>query len=460
MSPTGTSPLPPDEARRIAEIRRLEILDTPPDGVFDRLASVAARVFDVPIAIVSIVDTDRIWFKATHGIEGVEQVGRDAGLCASAILQSTPWVINDASADPRTLANPLVAGDLGLRFYAAAPLTTSTGHNLGTLCVIDREPREVTEREMAILVELAAVVVDELELRIASRQVVAAESTMRHEAEQLADALQASLLPPRPPTVPGMEVASRYLPGVQQLRVGGDFFDLWRLSANDWGLVLGDACGKGPRAAALAALSRWSVRAASVHSFHPSDVLRDLNAVITAEADADDHFCSVVFARLELDVCGAWVTLAVSGHPLPILVRASGRVEARGLASLPIGMFDDVAAVDDRVGLGPGDALVFYTDGITEARTAAGEQLGDERLREVLSACVGQPVDAIASAVIDAAAAWSDGVLADDVALLVLRVPEDIGADPLERVVAATGLPAGELRLPGYPHGGGPPAAP
>jgi hypothetical protein len=107
-------------------------------GAFDRIAAVAAEIFGVPIAIVSVVDTDRIWFKAHHGLD-VSEIGREPGLCASAITGMEPWIVNDAVTDPRTLANPLVAGEFGLRFYAGAPLTTHDGFNLGTLCVIDRE---------------------------------------------------------------------------------------------------------------------------------------------------------------------------------------------------------------------------------------------------------------------------------------------------------------------------------
>jgi hypothetical protein len=102
--------VPADEAARLAAVRRFDILDTPPDGGFDRITAMAARLFGTPIAIVSIVDTDRIWFKSRHGLPDVAQIGRDPGLCASAILDHVPWVVTDAAADPRTLANPLVAG--------------------------------------------------------------------------------------------------------------------------------------------------------------------------------------------------------------------------------------------------------------------------------------------------------------------------------------------------------------
>ncbi|GAA6623148.1 response regulator [Scytonema sp. NUACC26] len=161
---------PQEESDRLKVLQRYEILDTPPDGAFDRITSIAARLLKVPIAIVSLVDSDRIWFKSHYGLD-VEQIERSPGLCASAILSNDVYSIVDASKDVRSLANPLVAGEMGLRFYAAAPLTTYDGYNLGTLCVIDKQPRSISKDEKSILSDLAAVVIDEIEMRLAARKV-------------------------------------------------------------------------------------------------------------------------------------------------------------------------------------------------------------------------------------------------------------------------------------------------
>jgi two-component sensor histidine kinase len=162
---------PRDEARRLAAVKRYHILDTPPDGSFDRITAIAADLFSVPISIVSLVDHDRIWFKSHHGL-AVQQIDRAPGLCASAILQNDVWILPDAKTDIRSLANPLVAGEFGLRFYVGVPLRTSDGHNLGTLCVIDREPRTVTDKQIAQLKNLASVVMDQMELRLSARRAV------------------------------------------------------------------------------------------------------------------------------------------------------------------------------------------------------------------------------------------------------------------------------------------------
>ncbi|PSL52718.1 GAF domain-containing protein [Saccharothrix carnea] len=167
--PTHTDP------ERLSAVHRYHILDAPADGSFDSVARVAAQVFGTPIATVTIVDVDRVWFAACHGLSGVTQIGTEPGLCASAVLQDEAYVVNDGAVDPRTLDHPLVRGELGLRFYAAAPIITGDGHRLGTVNVIDREPREVTETQVATLTALAGIVADQLELRLAAIQAVRAE---------------------------------------------------------------------------------------------------------------------------------------------------------------------------------------------------------------------------------------------------------------------------------------------
>jgi signal transduction histidine kinase len=156
------------ETARIKALRKYEILDTPPDGSFDHVAQLAAQLFDVPIALVTLVDTDRIWFKSTVGLN-IQEIGRDPGLCASAILSDDVYLVEDARNDYRTLANPLVAGEFGLQFYAAVPLKVREGYNLGTLCIIDKEPRKLSSKQVKLLEKLGQVLIDQLELRLEAR---------------------------------------------------------------------------------------------------------------------------------------------------------------------------------------------------------------------------------------------------------------------------------------------------
>jgi GAF domain-containing protein len=148
-----------------------ELLDTPPDGSFNKLAALAARIFNVPIAIISLVDVDRIWFKSHFGLD-INQIDREPGLCSSAILSDDVYLIEDARNDPRCLSNPLVTSEFGLQFYAAAPLTTDEGHNLGTFCIIDKRQRFINSDQQQMLKQLASIIVDEIELRLQSRNLI------------------------------------------------------------------------------------------------------------------------------------------------------------------------------------------------------------------------------------------------------------------------------------------------
>lgn len=159
------------ESKRLENLYHYQILDTPEDGHFDEITSLAANLFDVPIAIITLVDTDRIWFKSSFGIE-VEQIPRDPGLCSSAIMSDDVYIVENAQLDPRTLSNPLVAGILGLQFYAAAPLKSKEGYNLGTLCIIDKNPRTLNAKESLMLRQLSRIVVYQLELKLESRLLI------------------------------------------------------------------------------------------------------------------------------------------------------------------------------------------------------------------------------------------------------------------------------------------------
>lgn len=159
------------EQKRIEALYKYELLDTPPDGSFNKLAELAAKIFNVPIAIISLVDVDRIWFKSHYGLE-INQIDRAPGLCSSAILSDEIYLVEDARNDPRCLTNPLVTSEFGLQFYAAAPLTTKEGHNLGTFCIIDKKQRYINSDQQQMLKQLASIIVDQIELRLQSRNLV------------------------------------------------------------------------------------------------------------------------------------------------------------------------------------------------------------------------------------------------------------------------------------------------
>ncbi|RYZ89648.1 MAG: HD domain-containing protein [Proteobacteria bacterium] len=166
-----------NEDARLRTLHEYQILDTPPEIAFERLTHLTTQIFDVPIALISLVDADRQWFKSCFGMD-VRQTDRQLSFCAYAILSDEVMVVPDAAADPRFCDNALVTGPPHIRFYAGAPLKTSEGHNLGSLCVIDTKPREFSAKQQAMLADLAATVVDAMTLRRTARAFRESEATL------------------------------------------------------------------------------------------------------------------------------------------------------------------------------------------------------------------------------------------------------------------------------------------
>ena len=159
------------EIQRLENLYKYEILDTPQDGSYDEITLLASKIFEVPIVLISLVDADRIWFKSSYGLD-VEEIPRRPGLCSSAIMSDDIYIVDNAKVDPRTISNPLVAGAMGLQFYAAAPLKSISGHNLGTFCIIDKIPRTLSGKETSMLLQLSRIVMDQFELKLQARLMV------------------------------------------------------------------------------------------------------------------------------------------------------------------------------------------------------------------------------------------------------------------------------------------------
>lgn len=182
------APTPPDEEERLHALRRLGILDTPAEERFDRLTTVAVAALGAPMAAISLVDSDRQWFKSSIGLD-VSETPRDVAFCAHAILSDDPLVVEDATEDSRFADNPLVAGPMGVRAYAGVPLESASGHHLGTLCVIDRRRRSFTEDQILLLRQLAEWASKELESLSLERSLElleAAERAYRRQAAVIA----------------------------------------------------------------------------------------------------------------------------------------------------------------------------------------------------------------------------------------------------------------------------------
>ncbi len=258
---------------------------------------------------------------------------------------------------------------------------------------------------------------------LASRCALAVDNArLYRERSYIARTLQRSLLPSLPET-PGIEVGVEYLPIGEENEAGGDFYDLIPTSQDGWLAVIGDVCGKGAAAAAVTALTRYTIRAVAMRADEPSTVLAALNEAMLRQLD-NGQFCTVACARLEPVDGGCELIVARGGHPAPLVVRADGTVKALAPSGRALGIFPDPGLEVQKTALEAGDAVVFYTDGIVEARGPDGSFFGEERLRTLLRSFAGLGAPDIAQRLREVTLEYGEGNPRDDLAVLVLRVPE------------------------------------
>ena len=301
--------------------------------------------------------------------------------------------------------------DLEVCSIMSLPLL-ARGRTLGALTLVSSsQERRYDEEDLSLAENLSyrcALAVD--------------NARLYRDRSYIARTLQRSLLP-RLPEIPGVEIGVEYLPVGEQNEVGGDFYDL--IDADDcWIAVIGDVTGKGAAAAAVTALARYTIRAVAMREDEPAAVLSALNEAMIRQLEGGDQFCTVACARLRPSGgSGFELTVARGGHPAPLALRADGSVEAVGPPGKAIGVFADPELGDRAIRLEAGDAAVFYTDGVVEARSPDGSFFGEERLLNLLCSCAGLEAHAIAERLRDVVVEYGEGPPRDDLAILVLRVP-------------------------------------
>jgi integral membrane sensor domain MASE1 len=256
---------------------------------------------------------------------------------------------------------------------------------------------------------------------------LAAVITERRQAEetieQIAGALQESLLPSRLPEIPGIELAARFRPVGASYRVGGDFYDVFESGGGSWVVVVGDVCGKGPKAAAVTGLARYTLRTGAVYEHSPSGVLAVLNDALR-DLRSPREFCTVAYGRLEQADGGFRLTFSTGGHPLPLLLRPDGTVVRVGAHGLLLGAEADPQLVDTTVELQPGDCLLLYTDGLTDAYAPA-HTLVPADVESLLGSCAGFSADKTAQHIYSTVLELRPSDPRDDIALVVLRIADE-----------------------------------
>ncbi|MGZ5317193.1 MAG: GAF domain-containing protein [Actinomycetota bacterium] len=281
---------------------------------------------------------------------------------------------------------------------------------LGTI-VICRSPGspELTEDDLAFLRDVAERAAQALD-----------NARLYGERAYVADTLQRSLLPPSLAEVPGVSIGVAYRPAGDGTQVGGDFYDVFETDDEEWAVSIGDVCGKGSGAAAIMALSRYTIRTAALHQSRPSAILSTLNEALLRQT-SETRFCTACQVRMRRRGDRLRLTVACGGHPLPIILRADGTLGAAGVPGTLLGFFPDPTLTDRVEDLAPGDTVVLYTDGLTDVRDGEGE-LGEERVMDLLRDCQGASADEIVTRLMTAAIDFREEDPQDDIAILAVQV--------------------------------------
>ena len=298
---------------------------------------------------------------------------------------------------------------IGINSVMIVPMI-ARGRTLGAITFVGSSPERRFSDEDLMLAE-----------DLARRAATSVENARLYgERTYVARTLQESLLPPRLPDIPGIELAGLYRPVGEGNEVGGDFYDGFELGDGSWAVLIGDVCGKGAVAAALTALVRYTLRAIATPEKRPSEILRELNDAILRQR-SDGRFCTVAYARLTPREGGAHVDVSNGGHPLPLVVRRDGRAELVGEPGTLLGVVPDPRLSDLGIELASGDTFVLYTDGITEAGAPARLLEAPDVVALGERCAHGAPAD-VAACLEAAAVELSGGDPHDDIAIVVLRV--------------------------------------
>jgi hypothetical protein len=263
-------------------------------------------------------------------------------------------------------------------------------------------------------------------LAFVSERLIQAETQARRLGELYAErnrvilALQRDLLPPSVPDIPGLEVVAGYRPAGEGTAVGGDFYDVFAMEDGTWALVIGDVCGKGVEAAALTGLARYTLRAVAQSEVRPAAILRALNRAMLEQV-GDSRFCTVCFIRLRVEGGRAVLTAVNAGHPLPLVIRADGRMEEAAVPGTLLGVFPDPELEEATTELGPGDLFLAYTDGVTDGRSPT-EPPVELRLRTLAASWSGLGAGAAADVAEHLFLGTAPEPVRDDSAFIVARV--------------------------------------
>jgi hypothetical protein len=390
---SDTEALDLTDTQRLAALHRVALLDTPAEEAFDRLTRLAGLVLGVPVALVSLVDADRQFFKSCVGLPepwaSVRETPLSHSFCQHTVASRQPLVIEDARDHPLVRDN-LAIPDLSVIAYAGIPLITSDGHVLGSFCAIDDRPRPWTDHDLTVLAELAGSAMTIIELRATSLMLDAAQDDRARMNERLqateereraaqqqhvddmldvSARLQRGLLPHRTRTVSSTKTYTFYRPGARTLLVGGDFLDVLD-HGDDLHFILADVAGHGPEAAAFAVALRAAWVALQQQVLTPQPAIEQLNRIALLERQDDTMFVTALAGSYT--AATRRLELVSAGHPGPLLLAEEGVAEIAVTPGPPLGLYGDSAWTTASLPLPGGAAIMAYTDGLVEGRAEPG----------------------------------------------------------------------------------------
>ncbi len=382
----------------------------------DRVSTLAATALSTPNASVMFAGAHVLpGMSGALGIDDQESLFAQL-LCADVIGSDDKLIIGDIRLD-RRMSNSNVPDTASMIAWAGVPVHDQGGQVAGVLWVADQVPRQWSATDIAVLETLAEVASSEVALRAA----------LAHSAGRaaLAQTLEESLLPPpRLPDIPGLQVAARYAAGGTGAEVLADFCDVFPSVGGTWGMVVGDVCGKGSVAAKGTPLARYTLRAVARRQTRPSLILAHLNQMLMDWPTDDPRFLTAIYAAVRPVRGGARVRISSAGHPLALVRGANGHVHDFGRPGALLGVLARPELHDSQRLLRPGDSLIMFSDGVTEARGGPARDLyGDERLRSLVAQLGDLTAAAMADAIQFATLTFSGGRLSDDTVVLVMKVP-------------------------------------
>jgi serine phosphatase RsbU (regulator of sigma subunit) len=418
-------PLPDDDFERAEDLRRLGILLTEPETALDHLTQQLAQIFDVPGAYISFIDEDTQYYKSEFGglpepFAKTRTEPREVSLCSYVVGINDELIVEDLLDDVRFRDNPAVV-NLGVRFYAGAPLHAESGRAVGSLCIVDMKPRKVSPRERDLLRLVAEGAMAMVKLQVASRQLLDRSQLIERDLQQAVQ-VQQFLLPPKRVEGDGWKIEHLYRP-VDHL--GGDFVDFYERPDGRWALLIADVSGHGTSAALTTAMTKTAFRRVASWVGTPAQLLDAMHRELDETIPPGQFITAiaVLFAPASRQL-----SISSAGHPYPLHISAGGEkacfVEHNNELPLCVDSSTSYHEQTDVV-LAPGERVLIYTDGTTEAQDSDGGMLGTNGFAELVARTArnahSDPSITFLESIFADLQQHATGHLSDDVALLCVE---------------------------------------